>query len=286
MQFAVSDGRLGVIADASLHLVEVPLGPDPLLTALIQGLDLTEIGRSAIRAGSPLPIPERLDPPIAKPSKIIAIGLNYRDHCREAGLDPPESPVSFSKHPSSIIGTGHPIPLDATISEQVDYEVELAVIIGERCSDLDEKESLDVVAGYTIANDVSARDVQFNEHQWVRAKSFDGFCPVGPVMVTADDIADPQALAMRTEVSGESLQDSSTAEMLFPVRTLLAHISRRTTLLPGDLILTGTPWGTGAFRLPPRFLKDGDTVCCSIERLGTLSNPVIAAPPVSTRTAS
>lgn len=283
MKFAVSDGRLGVIADGSLHLVEDSLGPDPLLEALIQGLDLTEVGHSAIRVGNALPIPERLDPPIAKPSKIIAIGLNYRDHCREAGLDAPESPVSFSKHPSSMIGSGHPIPLDAKISEQVDYEVELAVIIGKRCSDLDERDSLGVVAGYTIANDVSARDVQFSEDQWVRAKSFDGFCPVGPVMVTADDITDPQALSMQTEVSGELLQDSSTAEMLFPVHTLLAHVSRRTTLLPGDLILTGTPWGTGAFRLPPRYLKEGDVVRCSIERIGTLSNPVVAAPPVPTR---
>lgn len=282
MQFAVSDGRLGVIADDSLYLVEDSLGPDPLLAALTQGLDLTEIGRSAIRVGSALPIPERLDPPIAKPSKIIAIGLNYSDHCREAGLDAPESPVSFSKHPSSVIGHGHSIPLDATISNQVDYEVELAVIIGERCSDLDEKESLDVVAGYMIANDVSARDVQVAEGQFVRAKSFDGFCPVGPVMVTADSVADPQALALRTEVSGELLQDSSTAEMLFPVRTLLAHVSRRTTLLPGDLILTGTPSGIGHVRLPPRYLNEGDVVRCSIEGIGTLSNPVIAAPPVTT----
>lgn len=275
----VVDGRLGVLADERFHPAPVP-GPDPLRRALEEGLDLRALGRDALGA-PPLPlIPDSLDPPVANPSKVIAIGLNYRDHCREAGMPEPESPVVFSKHPSSVVGAGHPIPIDPQISSQVDYEVELAVIIGRRCRDLTPNTALEAVAGYTVCNDISARDLQLVEGQWVRAKSFDGFCPTGPVMVTPDEIGDPQTLGLQTVVSGERLQDSSTGEMIFSVAELLPHVSRGTTLNAGDLLLTGTPWGSGAFRDPPRYLRPGDTVTCSINAIGTLSNPVVAVEPV------
>lgn len=278
MRIGVVDGRLGALdPNDGFHVIAGDFGRDPLRGALEADADLVELGRAAL--GSPgTSLPEGgFDPPVRRPSKIIGIGLNYRDHCREAGADEPTSPIEFSKHPSSIVGPGAPVPIDADVSTEVDYEVELAVVIGRRCSNLTVDDALDVVAGYTIANDVSARDLQFGEGQWVRAKSFDGFCPLGPVLVTPDELGDPQALQLRTEISGTTLQDSSTSEMIFPVARLLSHVSQRTTLEPGDVLLTGTPWGTGAFRDPQRYLAPGDVVSCWIEGIGTLTNPVVHA---------
>lgn len=182
----------------------------------------------------------------------------------------------FTKHSSSLTGSGSPIVIDPAVSTEVDYEIELAVVIGRRCKDVSREDALSAVAGYTIANDVSARDIQMEEGQWVRAKSFDSFCPLGPYLVTSDEIPDPQQLGLRTVVSGDTLQDSSTNEMIFSVAELIAHVSTRTTLEPGDVILTGTPWGTGAFRDPPVYLTHGDDVRCSITGLGELRNSVVA----------
>ena len=277
MRFVVVAGRLAVEESASYaRVVPDDLGDDPLRNALASGMDLHAIAESAAARGERIDMPGELDPPLRRPGKLMAIGLNYRDHCRESGTPVPERPVEFTKHPSAITGSGHPIPLDADVSSQVDYEIELAVVIGRRCTDLTEADALSAVAGYTIANDVSARDVQAAEGQWVRAKSFDGFCPLGPALVTADEVPDPQALGLRTFVSGELLQDSNTSEMVFTVARLLAHVSQGTTLEPGDVLLTGTPFGVGHFRQPTRYLRPGDTVRCEIDGLGVLVNPVVA----------
>jgi len=211
-----------------------------------------------------------------QPGKIVAIGLNYLDHIRESNLSRPAQPLVFAKFPSSVIGPGDPIVVDENLTAQVDWEVELAAVVGRRMRDVAVDAALDYVFGYTVCNDVSARDVQFSESQWTRGKSFDTFCPLGPVVVTADEIHDPQALSLRTRVNGEVMQDSSTAEMLFGVAELLAFCSRSFTLEPGDLLLTGTPWGCGYFMDPPRALRVGDVVECEVERIGVLRNAVAA----------
>ena len=212
-----------------------------------------------------------------QPGKIVAIGLNYLDHIRESKLPQPEQPLVFAKFPSSVIGPNDEIVVDAGLTTQVDWEVELGVIVGRRMRNVAVDTALDYVFGYTVGNDVSARDVQFSESQWTRGKSFDTFCPIGPVVVTPDEIPNPQALALRTRVNGEPMQDSSTAEMLFGVAELLAFCSRSFTLEPGDLLLTGTPWGCGYFMDPRRSLVSGDVVECEVEHIGVLRNTVVGA---------
>jgi 2-keto-4-pentenoate hydratase/2-oxohepta-3-ene-1,7-dioic acid hydratase in catechol pathway len=211
-----------------------------------------------------------------KPGKVVAIGLNYMDHIREAGMQPPDRPLVFAKFPSSVVGPEEEIVIDPALTERVDWEVELAVVVGRTMRDVPAADALDHVFGYTVANDVSARDVQFADGQWVRAKSFDTFCPVGPEVVTPDELGDPQALRLTTTVNGELVQDSTTAEMVFGVAELLAFCSRSFTLEPGDLVLTGTPWGCGEFMDPKRSLAGGDVVECAVEGIGTLRNPVRA----------
>lgn len=205
--------------------------------------------------------------------KIVCAGMNYRDHAEEAGLQVPERPVLFAKWRSSLVGPGDAIVLPGFTS-QVDYEAELGVVIGRRSRDLEVGDALDAVAGYVCVNDVSARDLQFADGQWTRAKSLDTFCPVGPRLVPADEVGDPQALRIRCLVNGEVLQDSSTANMVFSVAELVAYASRGMTLEPGDLIATGTPAGVGFTREPPIFLEAGDEVTVEIERIGALTNPV------------
>jgi 2-keto-4-pentenoate hydratase/2-oxohepta-3-ene-1,7-dioic acid hydratase in catechol pathway len=214
-----------------------------------------------------------------RPGKIVGIGLNYLDHIRESNLERPQRPLVFAKFPSSVIGPTDPIELDVSLTSRVDWEVELAVIVGARMRRVPERHALEHVFAYTVGNDVSARDVQFSESQWVRGKSLDTFCPLGPVAVTADEISDPQALTLRTRVNGEVMQQSSTAEMVFGVAELLAFCSRSFTLEPGDVVLTGTPWGCGEFMDPPRWLAGGDVVETEIEGIGTLRNRVVALSP-------
>jgi 2-keto-4-pentenoate hydratase/2-oxohepta-3-ene-1,7-dioic acid hydratase in catechol pathway len=209
-----------------------------------------------------------------RPGKIVAIGLNYMDHVREARMAVPERPLVFTKLTTSLIGDGDAIEIDRRVTERVDWEVELAAVIGREMRDVPAAHALGHIFGYTVANDVSARDVQFGDGQWVRGKSLDTFCPLGPVVVPAGEIPDPQALGLRTRVNGEVMQDSTTAEMVFSVAELLAFCSRSFTLEPGDVVLTGTPWGCGEFMEPPRSLQHGDVVEVEIDGIGRLRNPV------------
>jgi 2-keto-4-pentenoate hydratase/2-oxohepta-3-ene-1,7-dioic acid hydratase in catechol pathway len=241
------------------------------------GRDLVEL----IAAGHPLEAGEGPLPgasPIAplRPRKIVAIGLNSLDHVREAGVEAPARPLVFTKFPTSVIGPGEAIRIDPELTERVDWEVELGVVIGKIMSRVPVASALDGVFGYTAANDVSARDLQFGDGQWVRGKSIDTFCPLGPVVVTADEIPDPQAVSLGTVVNGETMQDSSTAEMVFGVAELLSFCSFSFTLEPGDLLLSGTPWGCGDFMEPRRSLHPGDLVEVTVGGIGTLSNPVEA----------
>jgi 5-carboxymethyl-2-hydroxymuconate isomerase len=211
------------------------------------------------------------------PGKVVAIGLNYLDHIRESGQPAPERPLVFAKFPSSVIGADEPIRLPLDVTERVDWEVELAVVIGRRAHRVAPADALDHVYGYTVANDVSARDLQFADGQWVRAKSLDSFCPIGPVLVTADEIPDPQRLRLVCRVNGEVVQDAGTDLMVFGVAELISFCSHSFTLEPGDVLLTGTPWGCGEFMEPRRSLAPGDVVECEISGIGTLRNPVVEA---------
>lgn len=212
------------------------------------------------------------------PTNILAIGLNYRRHAAESGNDAPPRPVLFIKATSSVQHPGDPIELPKT-STKVDYECELAVVIGKRCKNISRAQALDYVLGYTCANDVSARDWQrdLGGGQWCQAKSFDTFCPLGPVLVTKDQIPNPNALRIRTLLNGDIMQDWNTDDMVFDVPALIEFLSTDKTLLPGTVILTGTPHGVGFARKPPVWLKPGDTVTIDIESIGALTNPVVAA---------
>ena len=216
--------------------------------------------------------------PVPQPGKIVAIGRNYREHATEEGVEPPRAPLIFAKWPSSIVGHGAEITWDPDLSRQVDYEAELAVVIGRTARGVGVDEALDHVLGYTCLNDVSARDLQFGDGQWVRGKSLDTFCPMGPALVTADEVGDPQDLAIRCTVGDERVQDARTSAMYFGVAEIISYCSTSFTLEPGDVIATGTPGGVGVFRDPPRFLADGDRMTVEIERIGRLENVCRFAP--------
>ncbi|MCC7484840.1 MAG: fumarylacetoacetate hydrolase family protein [Burkholderiales bacterium] len=212
-------------------------------------------------------------PPIRQPSKIVAIGLNYADHCKETGLAVPAAPVPFSKFTSSVCGPHDDIVWPVSVTREVDYEVELGVVIGRRARDVAERDALDYVMGYTVVNDVSARDLQFlGPKQWDRSKSLDTFCPWGPYIVTRDEIPDPHVLRLRTLLNGREMQNSTTGNMIFGVPAIITFLSRGTTLLPGDLIATGTPSGVGFRRTPAVFLKEGDECVCEVQGIGALRN--------------
>src|SRR5882757_6113812 len=202
--------------------------------------------------------------PLGTTGKILAVGLNYHDHVREIGAEVPSSPLLFGKFPSSLTGPYDPIEIDSAITTQVDYEVELGVVVGCRRRDIPLDDALAHVGGYVTVNDVSARDIQFSETQWIRSKSFDGFCPVGPWIATPDEIDDCQALALTTQVEGVTRQSSTTAEMIFTVAELVSRLSAGTTLEPGDLILTGTPPGVAMSMPDPQWIQPGNVVRCEI----------------------
>lgn len=213
-------------------------------------------------------------PPVPDPRKIILVGKNYRDHCKEGSAGVPAKPVIFSKFITSLNCAGGRIVLPKA-SSKVDYEAELAVVIGRGGRHIPEAAALRHVAGYMPLNDVSARDMQFSEGQWVRAKSCDTFCPCGPALATTDHVKDPQSLRIRLALNGRIMQEASTCDMIFPVKRLIAFVSEAITLEPGDIISTGTPSGVGAFRDPPAFLKAGDRVSVVIEKVGVLTNRVV-----------
>jgi 2-keto-4-pentenoate hydratase/2-oxohepta-3-ene-1,7-dioic acid hydratase in catechol pathway len=212
---------------------------------------------------------------VSGPGKIVCVGLNYRAHAAEGGEDLPPAPLLFGKFANTLCGDGDAIVLPAG-SEHVDAEAELAVVIGTACRKVGRDDALDVIAGYTCANDVSARDFQFKDGQWLRGKGHDSFCPVGPVVVPASEIGEPDALVVRQVLNGEILQEQTTADLIFDVRELVAYISGVMSLEPGDLILTGTPSGVGYFREPRVALAPGDEVRVEIDGVGVLTNHVVA----------
>jgi 2-keto-4-pentenoate hydratase/2-oxohepta-3-ene-1,7-dioic acid hydratase in catechol pathway len=217
----------------------------------------------------------RIHTPLANPPRIFAIGLNYREHATESGLTLPDYPVVFFKLQTGIIGPGDAIVLPSN-SREPDYEAELAFVIGKGGFRILAAEWREHVYGYTIINDVSARDIQRSTTQWSMSKSFPTFCPMGPAIVTADEIPDPHNLAISLSINGEVLQNSRTSQLVFGIPTLIEYLSSITPLLPGDIISTGTPSGVGMGRKPPRWLKNGDTVTVKVERLGELTNTVVA----------
>lgn len=236
-------------------------------------LSLIETGISPTETGLRFPLEEcTLHAPL-RPHKIVAVGRNYADHAAELGNAVPDKPLLFQKATSSLIGHGAAVTWSASFSQQIDWEGELAVVMGRRAQNVVAVDALKYVYGYTLANDISARDLQQSEPQWVRAKSLDTFCPLGPVLVTKGDVPDPHALTLVTTVNGEVMQNASTGLMLHRIDALIAYISQWMTLEAGDVILTGTPAGVGKGMTPPRFLADGDVVSVSIDGFGTLTNP-------------
>jgi 2-keto-4-pentenoate hydratase/2-oxohepta-3-ene-1,7-dioic acid hydratase in catechol pathway len=257
-----------LVSDDELH-PEAVLGCYDLTTRLLERVraelpNLPVVGLSSIHLSSPIP----------RPGKIICIGLNYRDHAEESGMPIPTSPIIFSKFSTSVIGSGDAIYIPKG-STQVDYEAELAVVIGRKAKNISASDAMDHIFGYTNFNDVSARDFQFADGQWQRGKSCDTFAPVGPFVATADEIADPHQLDIRFRLNGETLQDSNTCQLIFKIPELIEFISSSITLEPGDVIATGTPPGVGFARKPPIFMKPGDVAEVEIDGLGTLSNPIV-----------
>jgi 2-keto-4-pentenoate hydratase/2-oxohepta-3-ene-1,7-dioic acid hydratase in catechol pathway len=245
-------------------------GQARLLTGdLLTGLERTDRLVNVARVLAPL-----------TPVNIFCIGLNYREHAAESGAQAPANPVVFMKPTTTLCHPGDPIRLPAVQHDhEVDYECELAVVIGRAARNVDTSQALEYVLGYTCGNDVSARHWQAHGGggQWIRGKGFDTFCPLGPVLVTADEIPDPQALRLRTVLNGKVMQDHTTGDMIFPVRQLISFLSQDTTLLPGTVIMTGTPQGVGFARKPPVWLQAGDEVVIEIDGIGRLANPVMAA---------
>ncbi|HKY46617.1 MAG TPA: fumarylacetoacetate hydrolase family protein [Acidimicrobiia bacterium] len=243
-----------------------------ILNAFERGLDTAALG-----AWTMVELDEStLSAPIVDPPQFVGVGINYRDHVDELGTKAPPSPVTFGLFGTAIVGPGDPIVIP-DFSSTVDWEAELAIVIGKGGSDIPQRQALDFIAGYTIVNDVSARDIQMAEGQWGRAKSFDSFKPMGPWIVGTDELGDGSGLAIALSVNGVTKQKSSTSNLIFDVPYLVSHLSRQTTLRPGSVIATGTPGGIGMVRTPPEYLEDGDVVRIEIEGIGALINPVMSA---------
>ena len=217
----------------------------------------------------------RIGSPVSRPSKIICLGKNYLEHAREGGFDNPEKPLIFCKAPNAVNGPFDPVIMPKS-SGQVDWEVELAIVIGKEGKRIKNKDAFDYIAGFTIMNDVSAREAQFADSQWFRGKSFDTFAPLGPVIVTCDELEDVNNLSLCAIVDGVIMQDGNTRDMIFDIPSIIENISEDITLIPGDIISTGTPSGVGIFRDPPIVLKPGNVVECRIEKIGSIINQVVS----------
>jgi 2-keto-4-pentenoate hydratase/2-oxohepta-3-ene-1,7-dioic acid hydratase in catechol pathway len=259
-------------ASSTLELIQRGTGAVEQVAALVAGSERPP-GRVAMVAYG---IDEIEFLPAVNPSKILAIGRNYTDHALEGGAEPPKAPMIFNKLPSSLSAHNASIVMP-TITDKVDYEAELAVVIGRRAKRVSEAEALDYVFGYTLMNDVTAREIQRGDGQWTRGKGLDTFAPLGPFITTRDEVADVHNLNIKGLLNGEVMQSSNTSRMIFNIPYLVSYISQDITLEPGDIISTGTPEGVGAFRKPPVWLKDGDVFEVTIEELGKLRNPVVAA---------
>jgi 2-keto-4-pentenoate hydratase/2-oxohepta-3-ene-1,7-dioic acid hydratase in catechol pathway len=263
------DGK-GTLRDLSGHLRDIT--PAVLAPAEIDRLKALDAASLPAVEGAP-----RLGAPLAGVGKIVCIGLNYRDHAAEAGLEAPKEPIVFFKPTTTLNGPGDPVPM-LRDSHHMDWEVELAVVIGRRCLYVAEADALAHVAGYAVANDVSERKFQAKgSGQWVLGKSGDGFCPLGPWLVTSDEVGDPQRLRLWLKLNGETMQDGTTADMIFGVAHLVSFVSRFMSLEPGDIISTGTPAGVGLGRKPPVYLKAGDRMTLGIDGLGEQASEVVPA---------
>jgi 2-keto-4-pentenoate hydratase/2-oxohepta-3-ene-1,7-dioic acid hydratase in catechol pathway len=276
MKLATLKNNIPVVVIDAGYVKLSDLGFDGSLDELVkQGEPIMTLLRSALSQKSFSFVPGAFGAPLRYPSKIVAIGLNYVDHASESKMELPKSPLVFTKFPNSITGPDDKIIIPTNITNRVDYEVELGVIIGKRVKNVSKEDALNYVFGYTVLNDVSARDLQFSDGQWVRGKSLDTFCPIGPIIVTADEIKDVQNLRLSCEVNGETFQEDTTANMIFGVADLISILSKSFTFEPGDIIATGTPSGVGFSRKPPIYLKDGDIVKTTVEGIGQLVNPVV-----------
>ncbi len=272
------DGQpaLATVTDDGLVTLQTEHTDLPSLLASSDGDLVAHV--QALATGSVTPLAEaELLSPVGRPPAILAVGLNYRAHAAEGGREPPKVPIIFNKHHNCIVGPGHPIHLPAAAPDMVDYEGELAVVIGRTARAVPASEAADCIAGYTIMNDVSVRDWQRRSPTMTMGKSWDTHGPCGPWVVTSDSL-DPHSCRLVTEVSGEVRQDANTDDLIFDCYAIVEHLSTAFTLDPGTIIATGTPAGVGAFTDPPGLLRDGDEVAITIDGIGTLTNPVIAEP--------
>jgi len=278
-----ASAQLGALVDGKvINLAEAAGGALPndmraFLSMGDEGLKIAKKVATKKNAGQGVALADvKLLAPITNPNKVIAIGLNYMDHIKESNAQVPKLPIMFTKYTTSIVGPGDEVRWDPELTAKVDWEVELAVVIGKPTYRVSEADALNYVVGYTACNDVSARDLQTERgDQWIRGKSLDTFCPLGPCIVTKDEIADPHNLKLKTIVNGKTMQDSNTSQLLFKVPYLIHYLSQAFTMLPGDVIITGTPPGVGMGMKPPVYLKDGDVMTVEVEGIGELTNPCV-----------
>jgi 2-keto-4-pentenoate hydratase/2-oxohepta-3-ene-1,7-dioic acid hydratase in catechol pathway len=268
-----SEGRAGVLTDDGVVDAAALLGAESVtVRQLLETGRLDELRRAADGSAEPIDGVELL-PPLPDADKIVCIGLNYRSHAAEAGIDPPEQPTFFAKFRNALAAQGATVELPAA-SEKVDYEAEIAFVVGRRCSEVSADEALDAVAGYTLLNDLSARDLQFATPQWMPGKVFDGSAPCGPAIVTPDEAGAPDAIEFALDLNGERMQEASTSDLIFSVAELIVRLSCWMTLEPGDIVSTGTPSGVGSVRKPRVWLKPGDEIVISSPTLGELRTTI------------